>query len=169
MHKSEGTITCVGCGARVPDSDGPTHRYVGAAAGCWAMLGEVQVRGYEDARFNLGQLGVDAYMAQHPGVPSPQSIQSVTVHLISLCLQLDQGVGAEASRAAMAAAERYKQEFTWLTPPTSVATITILDVRDAADPERFPALVRQWADAVWKAWSPHHAAIRGWVMRLGYT
>jgi hypothetical protein len=97
------------------------------------MLGEVQVRSYENARFNLGQLGVDAYMVQHPGVPSPQSIQSVTVHLISLCLQLEHGVDAEASRAAMSAVERHKQDFTWLVPPASSGDVTIMDMRDTSD------------------------------------
>jgi hypothetical protein len=29
---------CPGCGALFPDFEGPTHRYIGASAGCWALF-----------------------------------------------------------------------------------------------------------------------------------
>ncbi len=161
------TVPCVGCGALVPDTDGPTHRYVGASPGCWALLNEVQLRGYDDARFSIGQLGVDAYMAQHPGVPSPQSIQSVTVHLIGLNLQLERGVSGAISQRALVQAERYKTQFTWLTPPASRGDVTIVAVRAIQDPALLSPTVRRWADAVWHAWAPHHAIIHAWVTRLG--
>jgi hypothetical protein len=169
MSNGVGTILCIGCGARVPDVDGPTHRYVGASPGCWAILGEVQMRGYDDAAFAIGQLGVDAYMAQHPGTPSPQSIQSVTVHLIGLCLQREYALSGEHSRRAMVQAERHKQEFRWLPPPATLGALTIVDVRDIQDRALFSPMVRRWAEAVWQAWSPHHAAVRAWVARLGYA
>lgn len=78
---------CVGCGALVPEIEGPTHRYLGAPPGCWAVYGEVLEKEYGDcSRYALNhRLTVDA--AQHPGVPSPQSIQSVAVHLIRLYLE----------------------------------------------------------------------------------
>jgi hypothetical protein len=39
---------CVGCGAVVPDADGPAHRYFGASPGCWRLYGEVLGREYAD-------------------------------------------------------------------------------------------------------------------------
>jgi hypothetical protein len=169
MSNDVGTPLCIGCGARVPDGEGPAHRYVGASPGCWAILNEVQMRGYDDAAFAIGQLGVDAYMAQHPGTPSPQSIQSVTVHLIGLCLQLEYALSGERSRKAMVQAECHKQEFRWLSPPAAPGALTIVDVRDTWDRALFSSIVRRWAEAVWEAWSPHHDAVRAWVARLGYT
>jgi hypothetical protein len=142
------------------------HRYVGASPGCWAVLGEAQVRGYDDARYSLGQLGVDAYMAQHPGTPSPQSIQSVTVHLIGLCLQLEHRYRDHQSRVAMSATERFKKEFTWLEPPAPLGALTVVDVANARDPVAFPGVVHQWARCVWEAWVQHHNPIRSWVARL---
>ena len=60
--------TCPGCGAAFPASDGPTHDYIGASAGCWAVYGDVLAREYSDHRFfRVHQLSVDAYSAQHPG------------------------------------------------------------------------------------------------------
>ena len=58
---------------------------------CWAAYGEVLAREYNDPAFMAAhRLTVDAYAVQHPGRPSPQSIQSVALHLISLCLVLEQ-------------------------------------------------------------------------------
>lgn len=92
-------VGCFSCGALVPQTAGPTHRYMESSPGCWSVYGEVLVREYTDALYaSLHRLTVDAYAVQHPGRPSPQSIQSVAVHLISLCLILDRG-GAPAARA----------------------------------------------------------------------
>jgi hypothetical protein len=166
MSEANNLVHCIGCGALVPHSDGPTHRYVGASPGCWAIFGQVQARGYEDARFGLGQLGVDTYMAQHPGTPSPQSIQSVTVHLISLCLQLEHDYSSDQARDALNRATRHKAEFVWLDPPPSLGAVTILDVRAADDPAAFKDVVRGWAQSVWQAWEHYHAGLRDWAIRL---
>ncbi len=37
-------IACPGCGALVPYTPGPTHRYISAPPQCWALFGEVQSR-----------------------------------------------------------------------------------------------------------------------------
>lgn len=83
---------CRGCGALVPCGDGPTHRYIGASPGCWAVFGEVLAREYSDRRYwPVYQLTVDAYAVQHPGEPSRQTIQSAAIHLISLYSVLEAG------------------------------------------------------------------------------
>src|SRR5690349_15169292 len=67
-------VACVGCGAMVPDIDGPTHRYLGASPGCWQIYGEV-LAGKDGVMPH--RLLVDVYAAQHPGVEGKQSSQSV--------------------------------------------------------------------------------------------
>jgi Family of unknown function (DUF5946) len=46
-------VPCLGCGALVPDSDGPgpTHAYMLASPGCWALYGEVSSREYSDLAY----------------------------------------------------------------------------------------------------------------------
>ena len=94
-------IACDGCGALMPDIDGPTHRYIGASPGCWQAYGELQAAGYSaDSPFSPHRLAVDIYAAQHPGVPGKQSSQSVACHLFILCLVLERNVEpAFATRA----------------------------------------------------------------------
>ena len=43
-----GETVCGDCGARVPDVDGPTHRYLGAAPGCWAAYNDLLLSQYAD-------------------------------------------------------------------------------------------------------------------------
>lgn len=95
---------CQGCGTFYPPYDGPTHRYIGASAGCWALFtwsvttGDfgatellsrsripetpVEIPGCNDSL--LDSLLGDAYGVQHHGDESPQAIQSVAVHLLNL-------------------------------------------------------------------------------------
>ncbi len=84
-------------------------------------------------------------------------IQSVTVHLISLCLQLEHGYTSDQAREALVQAIRYKTEFVWLDPPPSLGPVTILDVRNADAPAAFKDVVRGWAQSVWQAWQPYPA------------
>jgi hypothetical protein len=164
VSTAEPLIACAGCGAAVPGIDGPTHRYLGASAGCWAVFGEVLAREYSDSRFfGIHRLTVDTYAVQHPGVPSRQSIQSVAVHLISLYLTLERGFRPEAATAAMRSALRHKEEFVWLTPPSTLGRLTILDVRAARDVAEHITLVRHWAESTWEAWAPHHGLVRSWA------
>jgi hypothetical protein len=41
--------------------------------------------------------------------------------------------------------------------------VTVQDVIDASCHEEAEARVRDWALDVWRAWSPHHDTIRGWL------
>ena len=159
-------IACLGCGARVPDVEGPTHRYLGASPGCWAVFGEVLAREYSDFRYGRAhQLAVDAYAAQHPGEPSPQTIQSVAVHLLSLYWILERGRSAsEAARGRQRVAVR-KSDFVWLAPPSSPGEITVVDVQAAASPEAHLERAHDWARSVWDAWSEHHETVRRWAQR----
>src|SRR6185436_18111162 len=103
---SQSVLTpCQGCGALFPPYDGPTHRYVGASAACWALFNWSVISGDPDAtdlvsRSRIPETVVqipassdessfdallgDAYGVQHHGEDSPQAIQSVAGHLLNI-------------------------------------------------------------------------------------
>lgn len=164
MTDSGGTIRCPGCGLRVADSDGPTHPYIGAAPGCWALYGEVLAREYGELRYpEVHRLTVDAYAAQHPGVPSRRSIQSVAVHLVSLHLVLERGFDGRRATEAIRRVLAARPRLAWLDPPPRLGGSTVADVLGADTPADHERRVRLWADDVWAAWVPHHATVRGWA------
>ena len=155
---------CFGCGGLVPQMDGPTHRYMESSPGCWHVYGQVLSREYSDPAFGvLHRLTVDSYAVQHPGRPSAQAIQSVCVHLISLCLVLERGLAVAYATRVMGAATRTKERFFWLTPPTSLGEVTVADVGEVATSLQHEEKVRAWAEAAWSAWAAHHATVRAWV------
>jgi hypothetical protein len=164
MEAGTTAIRCIGCGGLVPQMDGPTHRYMESSPGCWHLYGEVLAREYGDRAFAaVHRLTVDAYAVQHPGRPSPQAIQSVCVHLLSLCLVLERGLAANYATRVMGEATRAKGRFFWLTPPALLGRVTVADVAAAAAPHEHEERVRAWAEAAWSAWAEHHATVRSWV------
>lgn len=161
-------VPCIGCGGLFPDIECPTHRYMESSPGCWAAYGEVLAREYSDPQyFEIHRLTVDTFAVQHPGQPSPQSIKSVAYHLVRLCLILERGLEMEHANDAMLAITKTKENFTWLTPPASMGSVTVADVFGAANADEHKRLVRSWAASAWEAWSPHHLVIHGWLRELG--
>jgi len=157
-------IPCIGCGALFPAIEGPTHRYMESSPACWAAYGEVLAREYTDLAYAENhRLGVDAYAVQHPGRPSPQSIQSVAVHLIRLCLLLEGELDLNRANEAMLRATELKNRFIWLEPPPNRGSITVADIHRASNSNDHVRRVRQWAESAWQAWSPHHSQIRLWL------
>lgn len=155
---------CPGCGGLFEEREGPTHRYMLSSPACWAVYGEVLAREYGDPAYGrVHRLSVDAYAVQHPGVPSPQSIQSVAVHLIRLCLLLDRDVDLQRANDVIKAAAESAEYYVWLAPPPSRGAITVADVHQARDADEHEKRVRQWASSAWTAWSTHHATIHGWL------
>jgi hypothetical protein len=148
----------------VPQMDGPTHPYMASSPGCWHLYGQVLSREYSDAAFGaLNRMTVDSYAVQHPGRPSAQAIQSVSVHLISLCLVLERGLAAAYATRVIQAATRTKERFFWLAPPASLGVVTVCDVAGAATRLEHEGRVRAWAESAWAAWAPHHETVRGWM------
>ncbi len=156
-------IRCLGCGALVPDIEGPTHEYMLSAPGCWALFNQVAVKQYEIASFDLRRMTVDAYAVQHPGTTDRRAIQSVAVHLISLYFVLERGLPPTAATDKMRHALTDKSRFTWLKPPQSMGEITVVGVVNLTDPTEHEALVKRWARSAWEAWSAHHDQIRKWT------
>ena len=158
---------CPSCGGLFPDVEGPTHRYIASSPGCWATYGEVLAREYgSDALADVHRLSVDAYAAQHPGVPSPQSMKSVGVHLIRLCLTVERGFDVRESNRIMVAVSKVKGRFGWLDPPESLGDLTVADVSSARTGDAHRAAVVAWARSVWGAWSEHHGTVRAWAALL---
>ena len=149
----------------VPASDQPTHPYIGASPGCWALYGKVLEKEYADYPLYapVHRLTVDVYAVQHPGTPSRRSIQSVAVHLIRLHLQLERGLPHDKANEAMIQISSRSDPFFWLNPPTSLGHLTVLDVLEAIDPEDHIERVRRWAESAWEAWTPHHEIVRHWA------
>lgn len=158
------TCKCFSCGGVYPDIDGPVHRYMSSTPGCWSVYGEVLAREYSDpAYFDVHRLTVDAYAVQHPGATDRQSIQSVGVHLIRLCLFLEHGLTAENANNAMLEAGKNKHSFVFLEPPRNFGTITAADVYKAKSVKEHKAIVKEWAKTAWDAWSIHHGTIHQWL------
>lgn len=151
---------CPGCGVAYPDSALPGHAYIGASSGCWARYGELLALEYSDPRLmRWHRLTVDAYTAQHPGVPGRRSAQSVHVHLAGLYLVLERGLDPPAVARAMQALTDGRTQ-RWLEPPPLALPAGLETALAAAAGEDYPAAVRAWAEGVWAAWEPHHATIR---------
>ncbi len=155
-----GFVPCPGCGALVPDDDGPIHAYLGASPGCWSKWGRFQARAYGVPGFGRVQpLAVDAYAVQHPGGPDRRAVQSVWVHLASICLILERGGSpADGIRLKQRLLER-PHHFERLEPPAAPSWMTIAHVEAAPD-LALEATVERWAASVWAAWAAHHDAVR---------
>jgi hypothetical protein len=162
---------CPGCGALLPHGDGPTHRYIGASPACWAVVCALGVGEPPVAPSPLAPLLVDAYAAQHPGVPSDQSIQSVAVHLITLYGVLVRGhAPADAielrTRPLREHTGSKRGRFRWLAPPALDGTVTVAAVAAGATPEERGALVDRCVRSVWTAWAAaYEPTIAGWYER----
>lgn len=155
---------CPGCGGMFPEMEGPTHKYMESSPGCWACYGEVLAREYSDFRYQkVHRLTVDAYAVQHPGQPSPQSIRSVALHLISLTAIFEKNMELQQATKLLQKAAENKEQFIRLTPPASLGELTVADIHAAKDADEHARLVREWAESAWMAWSDHHPTIRKWL------
>lgn len=164
-------VACVGCGGHVADVDGPTHRYIGASPGCWALYTTIMAGGVAGGvPDQFEAMGVDAYAVQHPGVPGPQSTPSVWVHLIALHLALAGGWPADRLIWIRQMAADAFDRWPWLEPPAAMGSVTIADVAAAGD-TGIVDVRRRWVEGAWSAWDAHHDAVReraAWLLaRLG--
>ncbi|MGH9624098.1 MAG: DUF5946 family protein [Bryobacteraceae bacterium] len=158
---------CPGCQANLPPIDGPTHGYMESSPACWAKFGKLLVREYSDYRYMAAhQLTVDAYAIQHPGQPSPQSIQSVCVHLVSLYASLERDISF-ARVPALRKRCAHSNAFLWLEPPASRGSLTVLHALSAQTPGEHMQRVREWAQICWDAWAAHHSRVVEWFAMYG--
>lgn len=150
-------ISCPGCGLTGGPPEGPTHPYMLSSPRCWSMYGELLATGPS------GQLAVDAYAIQHPGIPERRAIQSVGAHLVRLCAFFEHDSPAGSAVELLRRAVDQDPGWRWLEPTPPVGTITVADVM-AADSQRGRAeTVEQWAVDTWNAYRDHHDEVRQWL------
>jgi hypothetical protein len=113
----------------------------------------------------LAALLVDAYAVQHHGVPtSPQAVQSVAVHLLSLHGVI--GLGQRVDRALWIRRRALRERgiFHWLTPPTEPA-LTIRHLI-AGGGVTTPRTMADFVVSVYEVWrAVHGATIAQWYGR----
>jgi hypothetical protein len=162
MEVTEPTIRCAGCGALVPNVDGPVHKYVPSAPGCWKTFGEVQAD--EALRFRYPpahRIVVDAYMAQHPGDGTDRrDRQSVFVHLVGLYAVLVRGMPPAQATAAFRRLLRDRDDFPQLRRTGDPGSLTVMHIVGARDRDDYDTRAREWGQAVWESWTEHHQLIR---------
>ena len=163
MHDVEWEV-CPGCAARLRHHDGPTHRYIGASAACWALFSDLFNAGQPPmaAGATIALLG-DAYAAQHPGTPSPQSVQSVAVHLLTLHGVFLRGVEPTKTvwvrqRALRGHGRAKHDRFHWLAAPSFTGSLTIADIVQAPTALERAAVAQSFIKTVWIQWAERHAS-----------
>lgn len=108
------------------------------------------------------QLVVDAYACQHPGEPGRRSAQSVAIHLMTLCLFLEEGTdpceGTKLHRRMVS-----RPAYRWLNPPSDRGQLTITTLLTTCACAAYNDAAWAWARDVWLAWEPHHATVRAWL------
>jgi hypothetical protein len=146
--------------------DGPVHPYMSCSPACWQRYGELLAVQYaEPDRMAFHPLVVDSYAVQHPDGNDARAIQSVAIHLMTLCLFLERGVDpALGTRLHRRMVER--PVFHRLDPPTSRGALTVVDVPVDSNAAAARSAAYAWARDVWAAWSAHHAAVRRWLAQL---
>ena len=175
---------CPGCGALFPPFEGPTHRYVGASAACWALLtwsvmtegpdttglvaqsripeNPVPVPAHGTAQA-LDALFGDAYGVQHHGEDSPQAIQSVAVHLLNL-----HGIISGKTtrpRWPIGRALRTRGVFHKLDPPAFGSALTIRHLFPGGGVVT-PVTRSQYVVSVYEAWMVlHRSTVEQWYER----
>jgi hypothetical protein len=161
------TAACPGCGAAVADRDGPVHAYLFAAPGCWHLYGSLQDWKNSlvgDEGTDTAQQVVDSYAAQHASNPDRRNVQSVAVHLMSLCASLEHRTAGVRLRSLLGGWTQH--DYPELVPRPVAFPITVRDVA-AADGAHRVRVAASWARSTWMAWSDHHDEVRGWVAATG--
>jgi hypothetical protein len=162
----ENTETCPGCSIRLPALDGPTDRYGGASPSCWAMFCEVLARDHREYGYpDDHQLIVDAYMAQHPAFATAVGRRSVAVHLVGLLCAVELGMSGQEVLRMLGRVFPEKQDIEAFEPVPWLGEVNVALVHAARGLEEHTARVQVWAEAVWQAWTPHHARARELLAR----
>lgn len=167
MTSDDACEPCSGCGVSLPRIEGPTHRYMTATPACWRAFGNLLAAGYADpARRSFHQIVVDAYAAQHPGEGLREQVQSVGIHLMTLCLFLEHGtdpaLGSELHRRMIRRPEFHRIE------PSGGSAVTAPHVPLTGAPEEARRAAYDWGQAVWKLYAHEQPTVRRWLVDAGF-
>lgn len=151
------TIKCFGCGAVVPDIEGPTHEYMLSVPGCWMLYGKVLAEEYASENYDPDshRITVDTYAVTHPGKNERRAVQSVNIHLIRLYYIFERNLKGESLLRVIKNAsenEELHTTFEWLEPPSFENTLKITDVVKAESMSEHKKIVYLWGKSVWKVW-----------------
>ncbi|MCH8931370.1 MAG: hypothetical protein IIA98_10730 [Proteobacteria bacterium] len=139
-----------------------------SSPGFWAAFGEVLAREYSDVNYGANHhLTVDAYALQHPGKQSPQSINSIAVHLVSLYLIFERDMTMSAATRSMQKLVEHKAVFSWLDPSADLGQVTVRGVLNAKDAEAHVQMVKKWAESTWSAWEEYRDQVKEWAELCG--
>ena len=130
--------------------------------GCWRAFGAVLAADYRSVdRMAFHQVVVDAYAAQHPGDGARRQVQSVGLHLMTLCLFLERGVDpASGPRLHRGMVRRPRFHRLDRSGPGRL-TVQHVPVDGPADVARRCAY--EWASAVWDTYADGHDTVRSWL------
>jgi hypothetical protein len=175
---------CPGCGALFPDAAGPTHRYIGADPGCWAIFSALSAGQEPDAAIvvasrvsgtpvhqrregnALSALLGDAYATQHHGDDSVQAVQSVGIHLLTLHGVLAMGQAPSQAMWVRRRTLRKKGVFSLLKPPPVGRALTVRHLFPGGGVDS-PCSVDAYVTSVYDAWATEHrATIAEWYARF---
>lgn len=149
------------------------HPYMTSSPGCWERFGLILAEQYNPARMPFHQLTVDAYAASHPGLPGstakdPRSIQSVAIHLMTLCLFVEHDTdpvhGPKLHRLMVE-----RPAFTQLAAPDFAERLNVSDMTLGASDELAREQAWAWARDVWDAHRANHDTVRAWLRSLNLT
>jgi hypothetical protein len=90
-------------------------------------------------------------------------VQSVAVHLMSLCAALERGWPPDRAPHLLRRALARPTGWRWLGPALPVGRITVDDVATASDPQERGRRAQAWAQDLWSAYSAHHTEVRQWL------
>jgi hypothetical protein len=156
-------------------SDGPTHRYIGASAGCWALFTPLSAGCAPDADLvthsevpdvapqrallttppGTAALLADAYAAQHHGGESAQAIQSVAAHLLTLYGVFRAGVAPAHAEWPRRRALRTRGVYHKLQPPALGSALTIRHLFPGGGVDE-PCAMADYVASVFAVWEREH-------------
>lgn len=158
---------CPGCRVELPDREGPTHPYMESSPACWAAFGELIAADYTSPeRMAFHQLVVDSYAAQHPGAGDPRQVQSVGLHLMTLCLFLEHDVDPAQGPALHRKMIR-RPAFHRLTRSGS-GRLDVTHVPTTGPASAARQTAYEWARAVWETYEPARRVIQEWLRESGF-
>ena len=127
---------------------------------CEARFQKLGIERFDDSELAADwRLIVDCYSMQHDKYI--KSGRSLAAHLTGVCVAVEHDGDASLLRSTQQWLSRTR-EVAKPPVPVSRGDVTIDDVVRALPEERHFA-VRQWADAVWEAWSERQALARAWI------
>ena len=163
----QGLTTCPGCGLRLPAEQGPTHRYMTASPACWRSFSELLATLYSTSdRLVFRQLVVDAYAAQHPGEGRREQVQSVGIHLMTLCLFLEHGV--DPSRGSDLHQRMIRRPNFHRIEPTGPSHLNVRHLPLDGSAKDTQKRSYEWAQAVWDLYADDHGTVRAWLNEAGF-